>query len=657
MALIICPECGKRFSDLAAACPDCGCPTEIARKSGTGTASDESSAEATRAIETAVAHAKSEAKDAEEEFDRRNDAIQRKASRDIDLLGGRVTRSVVELAADARRACDELYAAYQALIVTLDQTCRPLLAQKPKSDAVKTVAELIAHLNEESEIENNFTASFNQRDLGDVASAKYVPSISNRMIQKYWESKATEMQEERSQKSPDLPIRKNVSALSGTNDKQSNYEMLREEIFHLMKPGIRYTEMDIYEKIQDMDEELTAIKTKALLTQLKVAGRISRETEEGINYYCIQNTLEAEKNNSGSGNGAFIRSELSTSKNGVSNETNMTDDQIRNECLKRKILRCMKPGQLYSTQEIFEAIKHSDPDLSPSKTSALLVMLKRAGYVIREEGDRMMFFRTGQIAEEEMQRIRETAEEDDAALARIVKSKPRAEDEKAKQAEAARLQREKMLKEYPALYKAWKDSCGTIREQRKTEIQARFEQKKQNPEEAALIQAEQEQRAILEQASRKKAEAKEALSKTGAFQFAEKKALKATISEQEDIAIKAGIAAAQIRMKRDDAAKDLERRLRALKIEACREVYAENPLPEEPADPNYRRPTGKMAENERYKEDIMEMLSYNEALSPDEAAYILLVSDTDRILALMTQLKRDGYLERFESNGKVYFRK
>lgn len=29
MALIKCTECGKEFSDRAAACPNCGCPTDI----------------------------------------------------------------------------------------------------------------------------------------------------------------------------------------------------------------------------------------------------------------------------------------------------------------------------------------------------------------------------------------------------------------------------------------------------------------------------------------------------------------------------------------------------------------------------------------------------------------------------------------------------
>lgn len=32
MAMIKCPECGKKFSDLASACPNCGCPTYVAKE-------------------------------------------------------------------------------------------------------------------------------------------------------------------------------------------------------------------------------------------------------------------------------------------------------------------------------------------------------------------------------------------------------------------------------------------------------------------------------------------------------------------------------------------------------------------------------------------------------------------------------------------------
>ena len=39
MALIVCPECGKSFSDRAPACPECGCPTsEIIGQSNTANA-------------------------------------------------------------------------------------------------------------------------------------------------------------------------------------------------------------------------------------------------------------------------------------------------------------------------------------------------------------------------------------------------------------------------------------------------------------------------------------------------------------------------------------------------------------------------------------------------------------------------------------------
>ena len=34
MALIKCPECGKEYSEYASACPNCACPTEIAKKQG-----------------------------------------------------------------------------------------------------------------------------------------------------------------------------------------------------------------------------------------------------------------------------------------------------------------------------------------------------------------------------------------------------------------------------------------------------------------------------------------------------------------------------------------------------------------------------------------------------------------------------------------------
>lgn len=110
------------------------------------------------------------AKRAERAFDSANSRIQSKAGDTINLFGGDATSRVADLARDARRACDDLYTSYQCLIHTLDETCRPLLSQDPDLSAVRAVRDLIKWLNDESETENNFTASFNGRDLGDVPS-------------------------------------------------------------------------------------------------------------------------------------------------------------------------------------------------------------------------------------------------------------------------------------------------------------------------------------------------------------------------------------------------------------------------------------------------------------------------------------------------------
>lgn len=144
---------------------------------------------ATERILQVVSSVKSEARRAESEFDRRNSDIQRKASRSIDLFGGSATSQVADIARDARRACDDLYSAYQSLVRIVDEQCRPLLDQDPAVTAVKEVCDLIKWLNDESEIENNFTASLNSRGLGDVASARYIPTMDNKMIQRYWENK------------------------------------------------------------------------------------------------------------------------------------------------------------------------------------------------------------------------------------------------------------------------------------------------------------------------------------------------------------------------------------------------------------------------------------------------------------------------------------
>jgi hypothetical protein len=145
--------------------------------------------DATAQMYKAVQNAEKALLTAQTRFDTESSSITTKASQSIDLFGGSATSQVAELVMDARRCCDALYAVCQTQIRLLDEACRPLLAKAPHASAVKEVWEMICRLNEDSEITNNFTASLNSHNLGDVATVQYSPSMECKMIESYWEAK------------------------------------------------------------------------------------------------------------------------------------------------------------------------------------------------------------------------------------------------------------------------------------------------------------------------------------------------------------------------------------------------------------------------------------------------------------------------------------
>ena len=136
----------------------------------------------------AVQNAKDSAARAESEFEYEKSMLEIKSSKNIDLFDGSAINQVADIACDAGKMCDTLYASYQMLVKTLDEQCRPLLAQNPDLNVIREVYHLIKELNEESEIENNLTASFNGQSLGGVASNRYLPTIESRMIERFWEN-------------------------------------------------------------------------------------------------------------------------------------------------------------------------------------------------------------------------------------------------------------------------------------------------------------------------------------------------------------------------------------------------------------------------------------------------------------------------------------
>lgn len=144
---------------------------------------------ATEKINQLISQAKQTAEKAELDFEYASQVLQIKAGRSIDLFGGNAVGRVADIASESRKICDTLYATYQTLVTMLDSECRPLLDQNPDYLAVRDLRNLIKKLNDDSEIQNNFTASLNGQGLGDVVSARYMPSIGSKMIQTFWETK------------------------------------------------------------------------------------------------------------------------------------------------------------------------------------------------------------------------------------------------------------------------------------------------------------------------------------------------------------------------------------------------------------------------------------------------------------------------------------
>jgi hypothetical protein len=188
MTMIVCTNCGKHYPGNEVSCPDCGNPTaDIATNFGLAKYTKGTGARAKEIILAQVAKVKLAADKANKLFDQRNAAIQSQIRMNINLFSENAASKTVGIIAKATYACDDLYASLQALVVEVDSVCRPYLADDPGADAIKAVAELIASLNEDSEIENNGTITINGAYAGNASASKYMPGLQARMIQKFWE--------------------------------------------------------------------------------------------------------------------------------------------------------------------------------------------------------------------------------------------------------------------------------------------------------------------------------------------------------------------------------------------------------------------------------------------------------------------------------------
>ncbi|MBR3818135.1 MAG: hypothetical protein IKJ41_03210 [Clostridia bacterium] len=249
--------------------------------------------------------------DAKRKFDSGNRLIQSKVSRSIDLFGGTATSQVSEIAADCRRLCDNLYATCQTHVAILNETCRPLLEDSIPITSVESIWKMICKLNEESEITNNFTASLNSKNMGDVATVQYHPTIESKMIESYWEAKYKNWpgREKYEQELQDAKIKKEKEKKEAADKKKNSDETAYAEALAEWNEIAEKTEKKRQAAIKEKEEqerELTIRKIEANLEmvindQEKIKQECTEKLEEtktlmaGLRFYQILDKKKCQK--------------------------------------------------------------------------------------------------------------------------------------------------------------------------------------------------------------------------------------------------------------------------------------------------------------------------------------------------------------------------
>lgn len=235
--------------------------------------------QATRKILDTVYAARSSERSAKQKFDQENYQIQIKASSVINLSGGTAVGQVADIAVAVRKACDDLYAFYQAQIAMVDATCRPMLEEKPDASAVRAIRDLIRDFNEGSEINVNFTASFDGISLGDMLAGRYIVTIACKMIQVFWEEQynshpgryAYEAEERRK---ADEAQRRADEKRKAEEDKAEHILSVKRECDENLK---QYTK-----KVESRMEECIAAHKKSVDAQIDAILEQCREKEEEL---------------------------------------------------------------------------------------------------------------------------------------------------------------------------------------------------------------------------------------------------------------------------------------------------------------------------------------------------------------------------------------
>lgn len=217
--------------------------------------------ETTEMMLQAVESAGKTAKSADAEYERGARKIQSMASQQIQLGVGTAVSKASRIADLVRKTNDDLYATLQMLVGLIDSQCRPLLDQDPDPSAIRRVKDMIKHLNDESKIKTDFTASVNDVSRGKVVAVSYRPTIENQMIEKFWETVYQNHPERIASEKAERDREKEEKKKKEADAKAANEACEKEFEGELAKWSVKRDEI-LAKRSAEVEKELSLMKTE-----------------------------------------------------------------------------------------------------------------------------------------------------------------------------------------------------------------------------------------------------------------------------------------------------------------------------------------------------------------------------------------------------------
>lgn len=239
---------------------------------------------ATEKMRSVVKEISRQADQAEEKYLAKKKEIERMTGRTMDFYSTSFRKDLSEIVRGIGQAADEAYATCQALVIRLDEQCRPLLDQNPTPEAVREVVQLLQRLNELSTFDISFNGTLNGNRMGQIADVDYKPAMACQMAQKYWESTYQSMpdvqeaeqkvrQEER-RKQEGIAKKQEEAGRKEIERKKQEAQAIRNQAPAELEKERRFVEekfglekkrrafMDLQDKLQKENENLTGEKEK-----------------------------------------------------------------------------------------------------------------------------------------------------------------------------------------------------------------------------------------------------------------------------------------------------------------------------------------------------------------------------------------------------------